>query len=340
MRIKGNFFFINKNSINNKTMKNTLILLNNQISKIVSSDISTTKELNPNYIVGFFDGEGSFRIIINKDPRYSTGYSIRAAIQIIQKESSQGVLYGIKDYFQVGNIYTKKSPINMVSYEINKINDLATVIIPFFEQFPLKSSKFLNFELWKNCVNLIHSKRNLKEKLSQADIEQLQDWANKMNTNLSFEEKWVFTKNHCLSIQITPEWFSGFTDAEGCFYFKLSKSVGASFELVQNTHDYYLLNLIKDWLNVGNIYPKLTEITIEEAQKVKSVSKLYINTTEGLNKIITHFDCYPLITSKRLDFNDWKTLITMKNSKLHTTQDGFEKMLVIKGGMNKNRFKE
>jgi regulator of sigma D len=131
---------------------------------------------------------------------------------------------------------------------------------------------------------------------------------------------------------------SGFTDVEGCFYFKLSKSIGASFELVQNTHDYFLLQSIREWLGSGHIYPRLTEISLEggAAQKVKSVSKLYVNTVEGLNKIITHFDIYPLITSKALDFNDCKTLISMKNSNLHSTQEGLEKMLEIKGQMNKN----
>jgi hypothetical protein len=141
----------------------------------------------------------------------------RAAVQIIQKESSQQVLYAIKEYFQVGNIYLKKSPVGMASYEINKIHDLVTIIVPFFEQYPLMSSKFINFELWKNCVNLIYSKHNFKEKLSQADIEQLKEWSNKMNTNLSFEDKWEFTKNHCLINKITPEWFQGLLMLKGVF---------------------------------------------------------------------------------------------------------------------------
>jgi len=44
-----------------------------------------------------------------------------------------------------------------------------------------------------------------------------------------------------------------------------------------------------------------------------------------------------LFTSKSLDYGDWKTLIKMKVSKEHFTEEGIKKMSQIKSQMNRGR---
>jgi len=56
-----------------------------------------------------------------------------------------------------------------------------------------------------------------------------------------------------------------------------------------------------------------------------------------MKTVIPFFDEYLLLTNKSLDFVDWKRLIEMKNSKQHYTEEGIERMRLIKSNMNRGR---
>ena len=70
------------------------------------------------------------------------------------------------------------------------------------------------------------------------------------------------------------------------------------------------------------------------AQKEKSV-QYRVGSLKDLNdKIIPHFDKYPLITQKKADFILFKKIINLMNNKEHLTLDGLQKILFIKGSLN------
>jgi len=57
---------------------------------------------------------------------------------------------------------------------------------------------------------------------------------------------------------ISPEWFTGFTDAEGCFFINIRLNVargkyivGAVFGLVQHSRDILLFQTLKEYLGYG-----------------------------------------------------------------------------------------
>jgi DNA replication protein DnaC len=41
---------------------------------------------------------------------------------------------------------------------------------------------------------------------------------------------------------------------------------------------------------------------MKDALNNKSISRYYINTAEGINKVINHFNKYPLLTNKKISF--------------------------------------
>lgn len=63
------------------------------------------------------------------------------------------------------------------------------------------------------------------------------------------------------------------------------------------------------------------------------------NMSDISNIVIPFFDKYSLLTTKSLDYKDWKKLIELKLSKTHLDiyGEGIEKMKQIKAGMNSNR---
>jgi hypothetical protein len=327
-------------------MKNTQIFFKN--SQVTCPNILIkSKDLNPNYITGFIDGEGSFNIIISVDPTRTSGYRVVCEFHITQKYHSAEVLYAIKDYFNCGIIKVCSKQNKTLNYQINSFKDIHSKLIPFLDKNPLLTSKQLNYLTFKKAINMLINGEHLTIK----GIEELKALAKEMNTNRTFEEKWNFTQNYCPTVKITPEWIAGFVDAEGCFYFYIGKQtlkgkesstwlLNPSLEIAQNTHDTAVLELIKNYFNCGRIKPTRKDNSLEEAKSLISISR-YIasNMTNITNVIIPFFDKYSLLTSKSLDYKDWKHLIELKLSKAHLDANGqgIEKMKQIKAGMNSNR---
>ena len=60
-----------------------------------------------------------------------------------------------------------------------------------------------------------------------------------------------------------------------------------------------------------------------------------VSSLKDLNeKIIPHFDKYPLLTKKKADFILFKQIINLINLKEHLTLEGLQKILSIKGSLN------
>jgi hypothetical protein len=55
------------------------------------------------------------------------------------------------------------------------------------------------------------------------------------------------------------------------------------------------------------------------------------------DKIIMFFDQYPLQGAKALDFEDFKKAVQLVHNKDHLTKEGFDRIQIIKSGMNSLR---
>ena len=60
--------------------------------------------LNPNYILGFVDGEGTFHIAIYKDSQMKYGIKIIPEFHVSQRQNNKKVLEGLEGYFSCGYI--------------------------------------------------------------------------------------------------------------------------------------------------------------------------------------------------------------------------------------------
>ena len=74
--------------------------------KLISRSFSTLKSpLDPNFITGFVDAEGSLVISIQKEPKNKTGWTIKSRLSISLHKKDLAILEQIKNYFKgVGNI--------------------------------------------------------------------------------------------------------------------------------------------------------------------------------------------------------------------------------------------
>nr|YP_009519143.1 hypothetical protein [Caulerpa verticillata]AYC65093.1 hypothetical protein [Caulerpa verticillata] len=96
--------------------------------------------LNPNWIVGFVDGEGHFGTPDNHQSFYFTIY---------QNQQSVNVLYQIKNFFKCGSVYKAEQNMRQLrQYKVSSKKHLKDIIIPFFLKWPLKTSKRKCFEIF------------------------------------------------------------------------------------------------------------------------------------------------------------------------------------------------
>ena len=147
------------------------------------------------WIAGFVDGEGCFSIgFIKQADRkekqrlrrgYKTGYQVTHEFVVTQGEKSKQSLEGLKEHFGVGNIFINKRYDNhkehLYRYAVRNRKDLLEVIIPFFEKYPLQTSKKEDFKLFKNCLKLIEQNKHLNHN----GIIKIVEMSSKMNRQKS-----------------------------------------------------------------------------------------------------------------------------------------------------------
>jgi len=127
--------------------------------------------LNPDYIVGLVDGEGSFTIFV-RDPDSKKKVKRRVRVEprfylkLIEKDKE--ILYQLKKFFGCGNVYyqpdKRQNHQNCYRYEVVNRSDLVGVIIPFFTKHQLKlKSKVDDFRLFVKMMKLIMKKVHFTE---------------------------------------------------------------------------------------------------------------------------------------------------------------------------------
>lgn len=91
--------------------------------------------LNPWFITGLLDGEGSFVITIWKNPRYKTGCTVQAILQIKMHERDRPLILAIQNFWGIGYI-SKPNNSSTVEFIVSILKDIATLFFSFWE-FPL-----------------------------------------------------------------------------------------------------------------------------------------------------------------------------------------------------------
>lgn len=137
---------------------------------------------------------------------------------------------------------------------------------------------------------------------------------------------------------LNPYNITGYFDGEGCFSVTIYKNpkmkTGISFtfsvEMKQHSNSAHILKGVQQYFN--------NKGHISFSNKHKSVMRFKISKLNDiLNLVIPHFDKYPLITSKNLNYIDFKKVMFIIKSGEHLTEDGVKKIMDITNQMNTKR---
>lgn len=325
--------------LNNKTNKQIL-----SVSKIPQEQESPADanfqalqniKLNPWFVTGFTDAEGSFSTVVAKSNNLKVNWQARLFFQISLHVKDRILLEQIKDFFCVGEIYTKTS--DSIIYTVKSMRDLA-VIIDHFEKYPLITQKRADYEVWKQVFIIIKN----REHLTLEGLKKIVSLKSIMNWGISNTLETAFTglvpvQKYLVKSQVIqdPNWLAGFVSGEGCFHVdifrnkasKLGVAIKLVFKLSQHSKEVELMKSLKDYFGCGNIY-KYGEAFEYRVSKISDIQE----------KIIPFFKNYLILGVKSEDFADFCLALDIVKLK-NLTEEKLDKLKIIKSGMNKGRKK-
>ena len=141
--------------------------------------------LDPWFLTGFSDAEGSFIISIYRDEKSKFKWRVSAYFSIHIHVKDVLLLEQIHKTFGVGTL--RKNNENTVLFRVSDIKELQT-IIDHFKNYPLVSAKYSDFLLFEQCFNIIKK----KEHLTSDGFKRILDLRASLNKGLSPELKEAF----------------------------------------------------------------------------------------------------------------------------------------------------
>ena len=135
------------------------------------------------------------------------------------------------------------------------------------------------------------------------------------------------------SREFLSAYISGYADGEGCFTVSIAPrasllvrwEVRPSFSVSQNGDRAEVLQLIKTYFGCGSIRPDRSDKTLKwETRRLEDL----------LERVIPHFERYPLLSGKRLDFERFAAVCRLQAGGAHRTKTGLIEIVELARGMN------
>ena len=302
---------------------------------------NTNTTIHPWFVTGLVDGEGSFNFSIIENSEGLLGFKVKFEFKVTQKSHSEKLLWNLKDFFGCGSVVIDNRKTDTKKFHVTNTELIYNKILPHFDNYPCVTSKFLNFQDWKKALLL-----SINNKNTPLNKQELLEIKSKMNSARSLEEKYEYCKSALgmyinaggqvdVMYNLTPEWVQAFIAGEGTFYtfWSIKKSRGkeyqgcdSSLEIGQNNHDVAILLAIKKFFKGGYIKPKYNYSNLQECKNSRSVNRYVFRNTKT---IIEFIDNYPMLNDKQQDYNIWKEIVNIKNSGLHKTEVGKNKIVQL-----------
>jgi LAGLIDADG endonuclease len=103
------------------------------------------------FLSGFALGEASFMLVCRPRGDYERKWKVSAAFNVSQKDLEPLELF--RDTLGCGTI--RKAGNGGWYWEVNRLSDIASRVVPFFDRFPLVGKKAKDFQRFRSAVELL-----------------------------------------------------------------------------------------------------------------------------------------------------------------------------------------
>ena len=298
---------------NNKNL-NLNASISKRFSSTISSNIKNENNLNlGSYLAGLIEGDGTIAI----HDKNSTAKKYTPSIIIVFKISDLPLAEFLKNLTSCGQIFLKQNR-NYVLWQIQDIVSVYTIIsiINGYMRTPKIEAKNRAID-WLNNYKITNKNSKLPKTLSILDKI---DFLDKLSIDNSDIE--------------SNSWLSGFSDADANFSINIHKRSNKNSTRVQL---YYRLEIKQNYhraiqpydVNLS-FFPIISKIGMFLGVTVYSRSRKMENkifnsftvishNKTSLSNIVNYFDKFLLLSSKYLDYKDWKYILELQNLNPITT---------------------
>ena len=128
-------------------------------------------------------------------------------------------------------------------------------------------------------------------------------------------------------------YISGYADGEGCFSISIAPratlavgwEVRPSFSVSQNGDRAEVLHALQSYFGCGSIRPDRSDKTLKwETRRLEDL----------LGRVIPHFERYPLLSGKQLDFERFSAVCHLQATGAHRDRAGLIEIVELARGMN------
>lgn len=296
-------------------------------------------KLNPWFVTGLIDAEGSFTVSVLKSSSTKTGWTINARFTITSHISDLNLILNLKHFFgdNIGKIVKFK---DTCTFRVDKLIDILDTIIPHFDKYPLVTHKLADYILFKEIVCLMKN----KEHLTLDGLNKILSYKASLNLGLSEKLKNIFLNIEAVKRPLvtnkdipSPFWMAGFTTGDGSFYLVIRSNklnniarTDIGFTVTQHKRDAILLEKFITFFKCGRI---------KKDSRYPVYYFVVSNIKDITNKIIPFFKKYNTKGIKHLNFADWCDGAKIIQSKSHLSKEGVEHIRILQTNM-KSRISE
>ncbi len=135
------------------------------------------------------------------------------------------------------------------------------------------------------------------------------------------------------SREFLSAYISGYVDGEGCFTVSIAPratllvgwEVRPGFSVSQNGDRAEVLQAIKTYFGCGSIRPDRSDKTLKwETRRLEDI----------LERIVPHFERYPLLSGKSYDFDRFASVCRLMAAGAHLRRDGLAEIVELASEMN------
>ena len=117
------------------------------------------------WIAGFVDGEGCFSVPIFRNHKAALRWQVQPQFVVAQSVSGRDALEELVSVFGCGKVYVNQRHDDhreqLALYSVKRFADLRDVIVPFFQEHQLRTSKRENFGKFVRVLCLIEERKHL-----------------------------------------------------------------------------------------------------------------------------------------------------------------------------------
>lgn len=294
------------------------------------------------WISGFTQSDGSFVISFENK---TNGIPIRPRpiFNLTQSINELEMFIALQKYLGVGVIQKNRDNVTLV---VRSLDEIISVLIPLFDNYPLRGSKLLSYKIFREITLMMKDKKHLTVDgtLQILDLSYFMNKETSLRTEFKKEEllgKLILKYGELPKFErinipepinlkpLTLEFVRGLVDGDGSFNisFRMDRRrIGTNFTVITELSSISVLNELVDFFNCGTVYTLVSSAARYQVQTVDEI----------LEKIYPIFKNHPFNTIKQTHFEKTIEVCKLIKVKGYKSDEDLKAIVELAWDMNKS----